>query len=91
MTEPSDSPREGRLSDTELSALRTQLVQLLIQQGTIFSNWVKFATEDLNTRGRDGGVRKELATGMKKRRRHQRLYQDCGATPHRMVDGRAPA
>jgi hypothetical protein len=43
MTEPTDSPREGRLSDTELSALRTHLVQLIIQQGTIFSNWVKFA------------------------------------------------
>jgi hypothetical protein len=43
MTEPSGSPREGRLSDTELSALRTQLVQLIVQQGTIFSSWVKFA------------------------------------------------
>jgi hypothetical protein len=32
-----------RSDDTELSELRTQLVQLIIQQGTIFSNWVKFA------------------------------------------------
>jgi hypothetical protein len=34
---------EDRLSDTELSALRTELVRLIIQQGTIFTNWVKFA------------------------------------------------
>jgi hypothetical protein len=43
MTEVSDSRRQGQLSDTELSALREQLVQLIIQQGTIFTNWVKFA------------------------------------------------
>jgi hypothetical protein len=42
MTEPNDSPGEGRLSNTELSALRKELVKLLIQQGTIFSSWVKF-------------------------------------------------
>jgi hypothetical protein len=29
--------------DDPISALRTQLVQLIIQQGTIFTNWVKFA------------------------------------------------
>jgi hypothetical protein len=43
MTEVSDSRRQGQLSDTELSALRTQLVQLITQQGVIFTNWVKFA------------------------------------------------
>jgi hypothetical protein len=45
MTEPSASAREGRLkrASDELSALRLQLVQLIIQQGNIFSNWVKFA------------------------------------------------
>jgi hypothetical protein len=43
MIKPSDSPREGGLSDTELSGLRAQLVQLITQQGTIFTNWVKFA------------------------------------------------
>src|SRR5260370_35582635 len=43
MTEASDSRRQGQLTDTELSALRTELVQLIIQQGTIFTNWVKFA------------------------------------------------
>src|SRR6266481_1961333 len=36
MTELSDSRRQG-------SELRAQLVQLIIQQGTIFTNWVKFA------------------------------------------------
>jgi hypothetical protein len=43
MTEGSDSRRQGQLSDTELSKLRGQLVQLIIQQGNIFSSWVKFA------------------------------------------------
>ena len=36
MTELSDSRRQA-------SELRAQLVQLIIQQGTIFTNWVKFA------------------------------------------------
>ena len=31
------------MDDNTLSALRTQLVQLIINQGTIFSNWIKFA------------------------------------------------
>src|SRR5262245_35898205 len=30
------------MDDNTLSALRTQLVQLIINQGTIFSNWIKF-------------------------------------------------
>jgi hypothetical protein len=43
VTEPSDLPHEGRLSDTDFSALRADLVKLITQQGTIFTNWVKFA------------------------------------------------
>src|SRR5215510_4973591 len=31
------------MDDNTLSALRGQLVQLIINQGTIFSNWIKFA------------------------------------------------
>ena len=31
------------MGDNTLSALRTQLVRLIINQGTIFSNWIKFA------------------------------------------------
>jgi hypothetical protein len=31
------------MDDNTLSALRTQLVRLIINQGTIFSNWIKFA------------------------------------------------
>src|SRR6266536_3577683 len=31
------------MDDDTLSALRTQLVRLIINQGTIFSNWIKFA------------------------------------------------
>jgi hypothetical protein len=31
------------MDDNTLSALRAQLVQLIINQGTIFSNWIKFA------------------------------------------------
>ena len=31
------------MDDNALSALRTQLVRLIINQGTIFSNWIKFA------------------------------------------------
>jgi hypothetical protein len=37
MTEPSSPP------ETELSELRAQLAELLVQQSTVFSNWVKFA------------------------------------------------
>jgi hypothetical protein len=34
---------EHNMAKPDVSALRGQLVQLLIQQGTIYSNWVKFA------------------------------------------------
>jgi hypothetical protein len=36
MTESSDSRRQAQF-------VRAQLVQLIIQQATIFTNWVKFA------------------------------------------------
>jgi hypothetical protein len=43
-----DATQEGSINehstnDTERSALRAQLVQLITQQGMIFTNWVKFA------------------------------------------------
>jgi hypothetical protein len=39
MAEIDDSGRQGQ----ELSALRTELVQLIVNQSTIFTNWIKFA------------------------------------------------
>ena len=40
------------MDDNTLSALRGQLVQLIINQGTIFSNWIKFA---ITVQGKLGG------------------------------------